>query len=690
VATGDVDIRRLINATHDYFAALHSECDGSQVVDTGDTGLTPSGFTIRSKQQDVDNPYLAVVLPELNDAHPDNETLNLLTRVFASGKQSRLYKRLVIKDKTCFNVRLSSLSGRLPGITILQFDLISQAVMADVLYAVYDEWLHLCECGLQAEEINKGYLDLRNAWLFDFDNNENYASALAEEELRKSYLDLYDYPLRLSTITAESLRRVIKDYYSPEHLAIYHIGAQAIPSQLKINLLRLFNQHSSFKLTNSEFSLAYPEDIRLQPDFATMSFTDTANSPKQEDTFQSCVLDCGLRLTMLKKNAAPFIGLALGTALSQLTDPQDLLGLNYFTASTMLYGTHKRSFDDLHAFFQDTCSELKVDFAIDSTIFKARCYPAYLPELLSLLQEILCQPSFPRSYLNLIKQKVKGALRQEKENPFYHALEQWMALLLGKDTNLHRPYGNSQQIQAIKLEEIQKHHRELFHPANYTLCLIGDLDFTRTAEQCNALFNVPYAAPNLPTATYCYQPSSQKTRSTRTKMEQANIMLGGFAAHGADKSAQAAFQVLSQALGGDLNSRLYQQIRERKGLAYQVGFDYTAAQKLGYWLAYASCSRADATVCSQLLYDTLEAVFQDGITAEELAAAKSALLGMHLLDAEDLVWQATSLASELVIGNSVTDWLAWENHIRQVTLEDIRHICNTWLKPDTYYHFREK
>jgi len=135
-----------------------------------------------------------------------------------------------------------------------------------------------------------------------------------------------------------------------------------------------------------------------------------------------------------------------------------------------------------------------------------------------------------------------------------------------------------------------------------------------------------------------------------------------------------AFYVLSYILGGDINSRLSMELREKMGVAYSVGFDFNSLRKIGLFCGYAV---VDKKAEKQSL-DAIQRIMKDiklfGITDKELEIAKNAIRGNRLMEEESVLYQAQSLAILETLGYGYQYYLDREKRLKNVTKEMIKII----------------
>jgi predicted Zn-dependent peptidase len=266
--------------------------------------------------------------------------------------------------------------------------------------------------------------------------------------------------------------------------------------------------------------------------------------------------------------------------------------------------------------------------------------------------------------------------------------EAFTAKLFG-DTPLGRPIlGTTESINGITREQIFEHYQARYTPEHLVVSAAGNLDHDTVVELVSQAFGpvleriADPAAPRL-AGDQQDQPSGVGTTLVSRGIEQANLVLGCQALARTDKR-RFALGVLNAAFGGGMSSRLFQEVREKRGLAYSVYSFAGQHADTGIWGVYVGCLPAKADEVLAICTDEIDRVIQGGLTDAELARGKGQVRGSIVLGLEDPSSRMSRLGkSELVYPRlePVEEVLA---AIDAVDHDDIRAIASEILtKPKT-------
>lgn len=614
---------------------------------------------------------IGIALPELNELHPDSEALHAAIRYLAIGKASLLHKELVEERKFCSFVKVSSISGQLSGISVILMAP-TQARHGDkILDIFFKHYLEIMQNGIPASALKLVKKDMIHSWLYSFDGVEHKANLIAAEVFNKDLSRIYRYPDIVEDTDNYTIVNALRRHWIQDHIALYYQGLNGL------------DYKAPELLAEASLPSSLPEIKRESPKSGTQNSQTWDNNCKQE--YYLFRLTGGMKVIYNHIPRRPISGFALASSLSQINE--HIAGQNFFASSLLLYGTKKHSHQELMEISRAKGFNIRVQHHLDSTIFRGKCQNADLPEALGILQEILTQPVFNAKYFRMLKSASLDSIQREKEHPASYAYNRWFDLLFGKRNNLLRATGYPDELKELSLADCIEWHSGWHLGRDFSLSIVGSHDPLQIKELCEALFSCKESFAPAPAEKLKYHPQDRKYHRQYKNKEQSIIHIGGFGSPAEDRRGNTAFHILAQVLGGDLSSRFYSILREKYGFAYQTGFDFSSIEKLGFWYAYAFCDPTDYQACLRYSQDILQDVYTEGISVAELNSAQNYLIAMNRFDSESVSFRAASMASLLALGYELDYYLSREERIRQVSLEEIKHLAHSYLgKENQYIH----
>lgn len=644
--------------------------------------LEPEPPPLTSFHRSNTQEFLAWVLPELCEAHPQNDALLIASRYLATGRSSRLYKRLVEEEKLCSSVKVDSITGSLSGVSPIVVTPLNTMYLPLINQIFRHEYQALLNGEFDPPEFDLVKQDIINNWRYGFQGMENLANMLGAEEFIEGYEKLYDYDQKVLAVSMDEVLAAVRKYWQPANLIVYHQGPR------KPNLAEPdpgLNPDCDNKYT---FRKDTPTTVDFQP-YQPMKVQSCPEELIQfAKGFYNCTLPNGLKFIYRHLPQQPVCGFALSTSVSQLSETRDQHGLNFLCSSALLHSTLQHKHSELMQASRLKGINIRVEQQLDSTIFRGKCFPADLETALSMLAEIISIPAFETGNISLIKSAAIDSLRRDATNPTSYAYQHWFRMLFGPRSPYDRYSGEISDIRRQTISAIRNWHAEHYHAGRFSLALVGAWEPARALDLvCNLFSGLP-ARENQPAPSPAAPVSSSvHKRLKRRDSGQAIINLGGFAPAATNQEHTTAFHLLAQILGGDMDSRLFNILREKYGYAYQTGMDFTLVNELGYWNAYAYCDPEDYKPCLKLMRQILSDACEQRINHQELLRAKNYLCGMYRLEQENTSFQAALLSNLSALGYAPEFYLQREERIRAVDLDTLHEVARNWLQPDdTYTH----
>jgi predicted Zn-dependent peptidase len=273
-------------------------------------------------------------------------------------------------------------------------------------------------------------------------------------------------------------------------------------------------------------------------------------------------------------------------------------------------------------------------------------------------------------------------LAMNDDDPSDVVHERFAEVVLG-DHPLGRPIGGTvDTIEAVGAEEIQAHYRRHYTAGGLVVAAAGGLDHETVcrfvAEHLGRsgweLADGVSPLPRRPLTTEVSGAAQGRTLVVRRQIEQANVVLGTTGLTATD-GRRYVMSVLNAVLGGGMSSRLFQEVREKRGLAYSVYSFASGHSDSGYFGLYAGCAPAKVDEVITLLRAGLENLAADGVSTEELNRAHGQICGGLVLGLEDSGSRMSRLGkAELVHGEffSLDESLA---RVRAVTAEQVQKLA---------------
>jgi predicted Zn-dependent peptidase len=323
--------------------------------------------------------------------------------------------------------------------------------------------------------------------------------------------------------------------------------------------------------------------------------------------------------------------------------------------------------------------ELNAFTGKEYTCYYARVLDADLPLAIDVLADMVTGSLIAPKDVDAERGVILEEIAMNEDEPSDTVHEAFAEQLFG-DTPLGRPIlGTVASINAITRDQIAGHYAAKYTPPDLVIAVAGNVDHDAVVQQVSGAFGAALTGDTAPTpprlsATAPSLASGTGVRLVSRGIEQANMVLGCAGMSRTDDQ-RFALGVLNAALGGGMSSRLFQEVREKRGLAYSVYSFASQHSDTGMWATYIGCLPAKADEVLAICQEEIAKVISGGLTDAELERGKGQLRGSLVLGLEDPSSRMSRLGkSELVYARlePVDEILA---SIEAVSHDDIRRVA---------------
>jgi predicted Zn-dependent peptidase len=393
------------------------------------------------------------------------------------------------------------------------------------------------------------------------------------------------------------------------------------------------------------------------------------------------VLPGGLRVVTEHLPAVRSVALGIWVGVGSRDEDEAHVGATHYLEHLLFKGTSRRTALDISSQMDAVGGEMNAFTAKEYTCYYARVLDADLPLATDILSDMVTGSLIARQDVDAERTVVLDEIAMNEDDPSDTVHEAFTAKLFG-DTPLGRPIlGTADSINALTRDQINEHYRARYTPEHLVVAAAGNLDHDSLTSLVSESFGpaLGRAAEPAPPRLNGRAPGQRLAAGTGTRLisrgiEQANLVLGCEALARTDER-RFALGVLNAAFGGGMSSRLFQEVREKRGLAYSV-YSFTAQYSdTGMWGIYAGCLPSKADEVLAICAEEIARVSGDGLTDAELARGKGQLRGSMVLGLEDPSSRMSRLGkAELVYPRlePVEEVLA---RIDAVTHDDVRAVA---------------
>lgn len=364
-------------------------------------------------------------------------------------------------------------------------------------------------------------------------------------------------------------------------------------------------------------------------------------------------------------------------------EPVELNGISHFIEHTVFKGTAKRSALDI-AIEQDRLGgNLDAFTSHEETGFAIKVIDDQLPKAFELIADMLINPRFDEADLKSEQRVIIEEMKMVEDSPEENLSEIFNEAFFPKHPLGLNIAGTAQSVKSFNHQITQNYHERVFNASNLVIAAAGNVDHEHVVE---------LAELHLLSASKSFH-TGEKLKTTiptlaapiivkqNKHLEQAHLIIATPLVSATDERRYAA-DLLANIIGGGTSSRLWQKVREQRGLAYSVGASVAMYQDCGLFSIFAGTSPEQVAEVVDLSIAEMRDVVKNGVTQEELDLAKQQTVSSILLGLEDSANRAATLAqAEMIHGRQITLDEAIGN-FQSVTIDDVQTLAQEHFRTE--------
>jgi predicted Zn-dependent peptidase len=404
-------------------------------------------------------------------------------------------------------------------------------------------------------------------------------------------------------------------------------------------------------------------------------------APANTSTIRRSAYESGLRLITEQMPGMRSVTLGIWVSAGSRDEAPHLAGASHFLEHLLFKGTRKRTARDIAETFDAVGGDLNAYTAKEHTTFYSRVLDKDLPMAVDYLCDQLQDSLIRSADVDAERQVILEEIHMHEDTPD-ELVHELFAQTLWTDHPLGRPVlGTVETISSATRDQIRRFWKRHYVPANFIVVAAGNLRHEKVARLVESHLDTGKrmrgGGAGVRAGGRSPAPSG-RAEVRRRDTEQAHISMGTSGLARSDPR-RFAFGLVNSAIGGGMSSRLFQEIREKRGLVYSVFSYHTMYAETGLFCVYAGTTPSRANEVLSIVTAELEDVAEKGLTSDELDRAKSHMKGSLALSQEDTGGRMTRLGKSEIGHGEILSIDEIIERIDAVTPEDAREVAGTVL-----------
>ena len=395
------------------------------------------------------------------------------------------------------------------------------------------------------------------------------------------------------------------------------------------------------------------------------------------------VLPSGLRIVTEEVPSVRSAAIGIWVNVGSRDETPAVAGASHFLEHLLFKGTTRRTALEISATIEAVGGEMNAFTSKEYTCFYARVIDTDLPMAIDVVSDLITSSIVSALDVDAERKVVLEEIAMRDDDPSDLVHDLYAETYYG-DTTLGRPIlGSIKSIKEMSRSSVFNYYKKKYLPQDLVVAVAGNIKHKRVVAMVEEALSrdnfldvkgAPQIRPNTPVKT---KPMNSVGLLTR-KTEQAHMFYGMEGVARSD-DRRFAMGVLASALGGGMSSRLFQEIREKRGLAYSVyayAQQFAGSGQIGF---YAGCNPTKAIEVVEIIREILADVAENGMSHEEIERAKGAVRGSLVLSQEDSGSRMSRIGKNEIVYGQVMGFDDILKAISRVNPTDVREIASEYL-----------
>lgn len=648
VIIGDVDANHAIEKTKEAFNAEYKK--QTKTIYTKEAPLTKQQKKV--EYLDTESGYMVIGFRGTPIDEKDSYALDVLATILGDGRSSVLNQVLKEKKRIAFSVDAGNSTFRDDGIFYItvNYEPTKCKIVQDT---IFNEIEKIQKNGVTDDQLKLAKNIIERSTYYSRESITNIATEIGYTMALTNDIKFYDtYLDNIQNVSKEDVKKVAEKY-------------------LGIN--------------RSAVSIVLPKSAKEIPVASlTQETPSTAELVSENAQTQKYKLSDEATMLYTPNNVNDIIAISIYAKGGQLAEKK--AGTANLTASAMMRGTKNYSSLELSQVLEDNGIKIQPTASADAFAINVLTTKDEYDKTLELLNEVVNNATFEDYEIDKVKTEKLNTIKRNKDIPLQRAIEEYRDLIYQNS-----PYSISSKvleknIPNITKEDIINYYNSIFAPKNLVISINGNIDKDKTIQDLNNIFKPKENAKNFDFAQYNSKiPTVTTPRQTIQKVpttETAWILLGWQTNGVLNEKDYATLQVIDSLLGSGMSSRLFKDLREQEGLAYQLGSGYSPNVLRGSFLLYIGTNPQTLDKAKSGLFAEITRLKTEYVGDKELQDAKEKLLGNYVIGLETNLDKASNIGwyEASTRGYEFKD--KYEKLINSVTDSDIIEIANKYFTDD--------
>lgn len=592
---------------------------------------------------DVQSGYMLVGFRGTKIDDKDSYALDVLSTILGDGRSSVFYRNVKENKQLANSISATNTGFKDDGIFYISANF-SPAKGSKLQDAIFDEITNIQKNGVTSEQLRLAKNIIERNTYYERESISSIAGEIGYTFVTTDNIKFYEtYLDNIKKVTADDVKRVANKYLGVEKSAV---------------------------------SILLPENSK------EVKISNTTPAPakliSENKTTQKYELSNGATLLLTPNAVNDIVAISVFSKGGEFSET--IPGTAQLTASVLTKGTKKYSSAEFAKTLEENGIKIVPSASTDKFSISVLTTKNEYDKTLELLNEVINNASLEDYEIEKTKNDKLNAIKKSKDIPLNIAIDNYKTLIFE-----NTPYSNSNSVLEKSLPKITKtdiknYYDNAFYPQNIVISINGNVNKEKTLNEFTKIFNgkkgekFDYSKHSIPSLT------AGKKITTQVKDLKTDWIIMGWQTSGVlNRKDYAALQVIDSLLGTGMSSRLFKNLRDCDGLAYQLGSQYSPNVLKGAFITYIGTNPENLDYAVKRMLEEVFKLKTEFVGSKELQEAKDKLLGHYIIGQETNLDKATTIGWFEASGRGYNFDSEYAKLINSVTESDIIEVANKYF-----------
>ncbi len=385
----------------------------------------------------------------------------------------------------------------------------------------------------------------------------------------------------------------------------------------------------------------------------------------KEVEFHRKKLDNGITV-ILEKREAPIVAVSSSIMFGAQYENADIKGISHFIEHLVFKGTKKRDVVEIPKEIEGKGGIINAFTGEEITCYWNKLPSRYFSLGADISRDLVLNPLFEKKALERERKVILEEIKMYHDNPSTYVVEKIKEMLYETPFNMSIA-GTCESVSKLSREKIIELFNSIYSTNNMIFCAVGKTEFEDVLEEAKKFPKINKKISSMPIVL-----KNGEVIEKRKGIDQAHEVFGFHMPRLAEKERYAA-EVFDNILGGGMSSRLFQEIREKRGLCYAIKTSLEQSKDYSYEVIYSGTVKEKVREIKELILKEIKKL--KNLNQRELSEAKETLIGLKQVNMEKCDFTMIELLQEEIGGNA-ENYYKYEEEINKVNLEDVRKLSD--------------